>query len=60
MLAKLKSDGTFDQLAPIHRLIDRGETRFYCYDLSAATDRLPISLQSRLLSHLFGESFGPH
>lgn len=60
MLARLECDGTFDQLEPIHRLIELGKTRFYCYDLSAATDRLPISLQSRLLSHLFGESFGPH
>jgi len=49
-----------DQAAPVNRLIKAGNSRYWCYDLSAATDRLPIALQSRILSFLFGEAFGPN
>lgn len=52
------TDGTKDQLAPVNRLLNRGHTRFWCYDLSAATDRLPVSLQARILGYLFGGTFG--
>jgi len=57
-LAKLPSDGTFDQFRPVDRLIESGFTRFWCYDLSAATDRLPVSFQAMLLDFLFGKDFG--
>jgi len=53
-LKKIPQDGTFDQLAPIRRLQERGKTRFWCYDLSAATDRLPVDLQVRLLVPYLG------
>lgn len=56
-LSKIQSDGTFDQLAPVKRLLDRGYTRFWCYDLSSATDRLPLILQMALLEPVFGSRF---
>lgn len=52
ILRKIPQDGTFDQLAPVRKLQDRGKTRFWSFDLSAATDRLPVLLQGTLLSHL--------
>jgi hypothetical protein len=50
-------DGTFDQKAPVFRLqsmfADYAKGRsFASIDLSAATDRLPISLQVSVLRHL--------
>lgn len=50
-------DGTFDQLSPVLRLQQmfgsscKGRT-FSSIDLSAATDRLPISLQESLIREL--------
>jgi hypothetical protein len=58
VLSSLPTDGTKDQLRPIRSLMDRGLTRFWCYDLSAATDRLPVALQADILTHLMGEDFG--
>jgi hypothetical protein len=50
-------DGTFDQLAPIIR-IPFEKVPLYSYDLSSATDRLPISLQGSILSKVFTPEFG--
>jgi hypothetical protein len=63
-LRKLETDGTFNQEAPLSRLIDIAmststgapDQNFSCFDLSAATDRLPISLQTDILSFLIGKS----
>lgn len=53
------TDGTFNQIAPINRLIERfkgDEKRFIAsFDLSAATDRLPLLLQMDLLEPLLGK-----
>jgi hypothetical protein len=51
-LDKLKSvDGTFDQDRPFNDLLSRmkDSQKLYGFDLSAATDRLPIDLQSDIL-----------
>lgn len=48
-------DGTFDQLKPLQALISKGAKKFYSFDLSAATDRLPVNLQKEVLSLLLGE-----
>lgn len=56
ILDTLVTDGTHDQLRPIRRLIDAGHTRYWSYDLSSATDRLPVSLQALLLDYLLGET----
>lgn len=50
-------DGTFNQMKPLQR-VPFGKAPIYSFDLSAATDRLPITLQSRLLTHRFGALFG--
>lgn len=54
VLRSFPTDGTMDQMKPVHRLLELGHTRFWCYDLSAATDRLPVSIQERILSFLIG------
>jgi hypothetical protein len=56
-LRSLPTDGTFDQLAPIRRLFDKGLTKLYSFDLTAATDRLPIELQKQVLSCLISREF---
>jgi len=53
-LRKIQMDGTFDQIAPLERLVssvEPGQT-FFSFDLSAATDRLPVDLQSQILDLL--------
>lgn len=51
LLRQIPTDGTFDQLKPIHRLLRRRpQGPFYSFDLSAATDRLPLVIQKVLLS----------
>jgi hypothetical protein len=52
VLDVIPQDGTTDQLRPVKNLLDRCPkgTPFYSFDLSAATDRLPLSLQMSLLS----------
>jgi hypothetical protein len=52
-------DGTFDQRKPLLDLISRvreGDLsghQFSCFDLSAATDRLPIDVQKQVLSIVY-------
>lgn len=59
------TDGTFNQVKPVERLIRKfHDTKVdaYSIDLSAATDRLPLSLQKRVMSQLLGRMapFGGH
>jgi hypothetical protein len=58
LLKRVPSDGTFDQLAPVKLLYQKGFKSFWCYDLSAATDRLPVSLQANILDFMLGSSIG--
>lgn len=55
LLRPLSTDGTFNQLAPVHRLLERvgPVPELYSYDLSAATDRLPILLQTFIIRSKF-------
>ena len=61
VLGKIPQDGTFDQTKPVKELLERaskaGRTHFWSYDLSAATDRLPISLQVLVLGVFTLEAF---
>lgn len=59
LLERIPQDGTFNQMRPVERLITWQKARseksgraiaLYSFDLSAATDRLPIILQKVLLS----------
>lgn len=58
ILKAIPEDGTFDQHAPVRRLLDRVVRNklsdLYSFDLSAATDRLPVAIQEILLSSLIG------
>lgn len=59
ILKRIPNDGTFDQRAAVRRCFAKA-AQFNCsfgYDLSAATDRLPIDLQVEVVSFLFGREF---
>lgn len=62
LLSTLKTDGLYDQGRPLQRLLElkregvvNPSELFYSYDLSAATDRLPIKVQQQVLNHLFAD-----
>jgi hypothetical protein len=61
ILSKIKTDGTFDQRKPLEILVERiksGELsghKYSCFDLSAATDRLPVDVQCQVLTIIFGK-----
>jgi hypothetical protein len=59
ILRRIPEDGTFDQIAPLNRLRDltRGTRPWFSFDLSSATDRLPVEFQTQILSKLFDEEF---
>jgi hypothetical protein len=59
LLRSIPQDGTFDQLKPVNRLLKvvGNDTTIYSYDLSAATDRIPVVIQEYLLAQVFGKSF---
>lgn len=50
-LSQIECDGTFNQHRPLDRLIQRvgGKCKYYSFDLTAATDRLPVDLQTDIL-----------
>jgi hypothetical protein len=53
ILRSIKQDGTFDQHAPVSLLHDHIALHgAWSFDLSAATDRLPVLLQCQILSTL--------
>jgi len=54
LLEKIPQDGTFNQILPIKLLVDTVEPGqvFYSFDLSSATDRLPIVIQMQILNIL--------
>jgi hypothetical protein len=57
ILKRIPNDGTFDQTAAFERACVKATKNNCCfgYDLSAATDRLPIELQVQILSALYGD-----
>nr|UUW21455.1 MAG: RNA-dependent RNA polymerase [Guiyang mito-like virus 12] len=54
ILGKIPEDGTFDQMKPVKALLKKakseGKQHFWSFDLSAATDRLPIHIQVLVLA----------
>jgi len=51
VLALIPQDGTLDQLAPVRQLIRaKPHGPYFSFDLSAATDRLPIVIQMQILA----------
>jgi hypothetical protein len=59
VLRSIPNDGTFDQEKSIKRSQDKAvlSGRAYSFDLSAATDRLPVSLSGKILSKIFSDDF---
>jgi len=59
VLKEIPQDGTFDQLRPVKALLKKVQpgTTIYSYDLSAATDRIPIVIQELLLAQIFGHEY---
>ena len=62
LLGRIPQDGTHDQAKPLDRLIKRqrnaGKSRsrgLFSFDLSSATDRLPLVFQEYLLRPVLGE-----
>nr|QDH86521.1 MAG: RNA-dependent RNA polymerase [Mitovirus sp.] len=58
LLKGIPQDGTFDQMAPIQSLLhySRLGMPIFSFDLSSATDRLPVALQEQILTILIGAS----
>lgn len=56
LLRCISMDGTFDQMAPV-REKSKTVTAAYSLDLSAATDRLPLSIQILLYAKLINDEF---
>lgn len=54
MLRKIPQDKTYKQGDDLRRLPSDGSTTFFCFDLSAATDRFPIKLIYGLVKELIG------
>lgn len=57
ILKVIPQDGTFNQAAPLKLLLEQNHKQCYSFDLTAATDRLPVSLQVTVLSFLLGKDF---
>lgn len=55
VLKRLPSDGTFNQTGPLKHLVDK--EAYYSYDLSAATDRMPLRCLFYVMEYLFGRSY---
>lgn len=53
IVRRYKMDGTFNQVAPLSHVAN--SAALYSLDLSSATDRLPITLQKKLLTALIGD-----
>lgn len=56
ILRQIPMDGTFDQLKPVVTKVATAKAA-YSLDLSAATDRLPMTVQVALFSALVGREF---
>lgn len=61
VLRLIPQDGTFDQLAPVKKLIgtmrEQGREHLWSFDLSAATDRIPVVLQELTLAGFTSPTF---
>lgn len=59
VLREIPQDGTFNQMKPVKRLLTvvSSDQKIYSFDLSAATDRLPVLLQGLVLCQIFGRQF---
>jgi len=60
-LRRLPCDGTFSHSSIAKRVRKYSKTGgLICYDLKAATDRMPVDLQQKILGLLIGEELASH
>jgi hypothetical protein len=57
ILSNIDCDRTYTQ-DPVHQW--DGSNKFHSLDLSSATDRFPVSLQTKVLREIFGHEFAIH
>lgn len=58
ILSEIPMDGTFDQEGAIHKLLKRTKSvNFWCFDLTAATDRMPLGSYFAFWNDIFGPEF---
>lgn len=55
VLKKLSSDATFDQERNLNSLTSLEPVAVFSYDLTAATDNIPLTLYRRVFAPIFGE-----
>lgn len=53
-LRTIPNDGTYDQLRPLYKIRDLKKELIFSFDLTSATDRFPIFLQSSVLMGFLG------
>jgi hypothetical protein len=59
LLKTIPQDGTFDQDKPLDILLSKDlESTIYSFDLSAATDRLPMDIQQDILNVIYKGNIG--
>jgi hypothetical protein len=59
ILKDIPEDGTFDQDKPLDILLSKDlESQIYSFDLSAATDRLPMEIQRDILNIIYSGNIG--
>lgn len=60
LLREIPNDGTFDQDASVKRSSEKAVKNgcAYSFDLSAATDRLPVLLSASILNSMFKSEIG--
>jgi len=60
LLKLIPNDGTFNQDASVTRSMEKSIKGgcAYSFDLSAATDRLPIKIQIAILNRILGSNLG--
>lgn len=55
LLKKLPTDGTFDQEKAVRTFaVENSKEKIYSYDLSAATDNIPVVVTTKILSYALG------
>lgn len=55
VLATISMDGTFDQQAAVDSFAKEGHKEIFSYDLTAATDMIPLQLYSIVVGRLIGK-----
>jgi hypothetical protein len=59
ILKTIPQDGTFDQDKPLDILLSKDiQSTIYSFDLSAATDRLPMEIQKDILNIIYKDNVG--